>query len=415
MLEIKLTISRSGTGPILPQPAQIPFSVFLVLVVAYTAIAPNFDQPFISYAFAGSVFFLVVACAGMRAWAMAVIAALGFSLCHRLFPQGGNVTGPSLSLYAGMLGRGCLAVLGWKTVWATPEESGRFLRCTVVAVAIVAFVLASLVALNLTVSGRARVLDPYLYVFDGSLGFQPSFVLGQLFARYRPLAAVARGSYFALPLVIALASAGYLRSGSPWRPLAILTSAGVFGYLLYWVFPATGPLYVAGATFPNFPHSFATLGQLHPHPITLPVPAPRNAMPSLHMAWALLLWSCCRPFPLLSRGFALAYVLLTVVATLGTGEHYLADLVVAVPFSLAVEALWTPSQGITRYAALAGGTSLTLIWLLALRYGSEIFLLTPIIPWACVIASTATSLVLERFLYFPQPSRPVAEDASRLQ
>ena len=353
MLEIKLTINRSGTGPILPHPAQIPFSVFLVLVVAYTAIAPNFDQPFISYAFAGAVVFLVVARAGMRAWAMAVIAALGFSLCHRFFPQGGNVAGPSLSLYAGMLGRGCLVVLGWKTIWATPEESGRFLRCTVVAAAIVAFVLASLVALNLTVSGRSRVLDSYLYVFDGSLGFQPSFVLGQLFARYRPLAAVARGSYFALPLVIALASAGYLRSGSPWRPLAILTSAGVLGYLLYWVFPATGPLYVAGATFPNLPHSFATLGQMHPHPITLPIPAPRNAMPSLHMAWALLLWFCCRPFSRLSRGFALAYVLLTVVATLGTGEHYLADLVVALPFSVAVQALWTPSAG--NYALRCAG------------------------------------------------------------
>jgi hypothetical protein len=268
-----------------------------------------------------------------------------------------------------------------------------------IAAGIVVFVLASLVALNLTVSGRSRVLDLYLYTFDGSLGFQPSFLLGQLFRRYRPLAAVARASYFGLPVVLALVSSGYLRSTSPWRPLAILTSAGVFGYLLYWIFPAMGPLYLAGASFPNAQNSFATLAQMHPQPITVPIPAPRNAMPSLHMAWALLLWFGCRPFSRIARGFALGYVVLTVAATLGTGEHYLADLVVALPFAVAVQALWASSQGITRYTALAGGTSLTLTWLLALRYGSDIFLLAPAITWGCVIVSTAISLALERFLY----------------
>lgn len=81
--EIKLTINRSGTALILRHPAQIPSSVYLVLVLV-----------------------------------------------------------PS------------------------PEESRRLLRWTLVGAGIVAFVLASLVALNLTVSGRARVLDSYLYVFD---------------------------------------------------------------------------------------------------------------------------------------------------------------------------------------------------------------------------------------------------------
>jgi hypothetical protein len=370
-----------------------------VLVVAYTAVATNFDQPFISYAFSSAAVFLVAMGAGIRAWAMAVIAALGVSLCHRFFPQGGSVAGPSVSLYAGMLGRGCLVVLGWKAIWASPEESRRFLRCLLVTVGIVGFVLASLLALNLTVSGRSRVLDSYLYVFDGSLGFQPSFLLGQLFARDRLLDTVARASYFCLPVVLALASVGYLRSESPWRPLAILTSAGVLGYLLYWIFPATGPLYVAGANFPNSPHAFATLGQLRPHPITLPIAAPRNAIPSLHMAWALLLWFNCKPLSRLSRGFALAYVVLTIVATLGTGEHYLADLAVAVPFSVAVQALWTGVQTNVRFVGLAVGTGLTLIWLAALRHGTQFFLLSPAIGWSCVLGSTMTSLALQRRLH----------------
>jgi hypothetical protein len=32
-------------------------SVFILLVAAYTAIAPNFDQPFVSYGFASAVIF----------------------------------------------------------------------------------------------------------------------------------------------------------------------------------------------------------------------------------------------------------------------------------------------------------------------------------------------------------------------
>jgi hypothetical protein len=395
--EINLTIDRSGTGQSFRHPGQIPFSVFMVLVVGYTAIAPNFDQPSISYAFASAVIFLFVARSQTGHWIAALIAAAVFSLCQAFFPQGIGVAGPSPNLYAGMLGRGSLLVLGWRTIWASPEERRRLLRISLIPVGIVLFVLASLVVLNLT-SGRSQVLDSYLYVFDGSLGFQPSFVLGQFFERYKPAAELARTAYLALPLVFALACAGYLKYGSPWPPLGILASAGVLGYLLYFVFPATGPLYVRGASFPGSPHTFATLREIHPHAIALAVRVPRNAMPSLHMAWALLLWFNCRPFSRIARGFTLLYVALTVVATLGTGEHYLADLAVAVPFSVAVQALWTPAERPTRYIVLASATSLTLIWLMVLRYGSGVFLVSPVIPWACVVVSTASSLALERVL-----------------
>ena len=369
-----------------------------MLVFAYTAIAPNFDQPFINYAFASAVIFLAVAHTGRAAWIAASVAAIGFSLCHALFPQGPHVAASPVSLYAAMLGRGGLVVLGWRTIWSIGEERRRLLRISLLPVGIVLFVLATLVALNLTLE-RSRVLDSYLYVFDGSLGFQPSFVLGQLFLRYRPVAELARATYFAVPLVIAMTCAGYLKYGSPWRPLGILASAGVLGYLLYFVFPATGPLYVFGASFPGSPQLFATLAEMHPHPIDLPVPAPRNAMPSLHMAWALLLWFNCRPLSRTARGLAVTYVVLTVIDTLGTGEHYLADLAVALPFSVAVQALWTGVRGNTRYAVLAGGASLTVIWLVALRYGTRFFLLSPAVPWGCVIGSTIVSFMLGRLLY----------------
>ena len=287
----------------------------------------------------------------------------------------------------------------------TARERRLLLRVSLLPVGTVLFVLASLVALNLTVT-RSQVLDPYLHVFDGSLGFQPSFVLGQVFERYKALAEMARATYFALPLVIALVCCGYLKYGSPWRPLGILASAGVLGYLLYFVFPATGPIYVSGASFPGSPQAFATLAETYPHPIDLPTPAPRNAMPSLHMAWALLLWFSCRPLSRATRALALTYVALTIIDTLGTGEHYLADLAVALPFSIAVQALWARVREQTRYAVLAGGTSLSVIWLVVLRYGTRFFLLSPAIPWACVIGSTIVSLMLNRFLYDDRQAKP---------
>jgi hypothetical protein len=395
--KIKLTNSISGIGLVPRHPAQIPWSVFVVLVAAYTAIAPNFDQPFVNYAFASAVVFLFMADSGTEAWIAAVVAALGFSLCHAFFPRSANIAAPSVNLYAGMLGRGSLVVLGLRRIWASPQEGRDLRKIWLLPLGIVLFVLASLVALNLTVA-RSRVLDSYLYVFDGSLGFQPSFLLGRFFSRYKLFADLGRETYFALPLVIALVCAGYLRRGSPWKPLGIVASAGLLGYLLYFVFPATGPIYVAGATFLNSPHPFATLGQMRPHPIPLAIAVPRNAMPSLHMAWALLLWFNCRRFSRVWRGLALTYVLLMIVDTLGTGEHYLADLVVALPFAVAVQALWTPVQATTRYAVFAGAMSLTLIWLGLLRYGSDFFLLSVAVPWGCALASTVLSLALERFL-----------------
>ncbi len=63
------------------------------------------------------------------------------------------------------------------------------------------------------------------------------------------------------------------------------------------------------------------------------VNAPRNAMPSLHMTWALLaLWYSPRRLLWASA----VSVRLTALATVGLGEHYLIDLAAAVPFTWAV-------------------------------------------------------------------------------
>jgi hypothetical protein len=67
--------------------------------------------------------------------------------------------------------------------------------------------------------------------------------------------------------------------------------------------------------------------------------APRNCMPSMHLTWALLIWSNSRG---LTRLLAGVFAALTALATLATGEHYFPDLLAAGPWT------WTLNQ-------LAGG------------------------------------------------------------
>ncbi len=59
----------------------------------------------------------------------------------------------------------------------------------------------------------------------------------------------------------------------------------------------------------------------------------RDCMPSLHLAWALLLWIYSGRW---LRIPMLIFAVLTAAATVGLGEHYAIDLVAALPFTWAV-------------------------------------------------------------------------------
>ncbi|MFY9910909.1 MAG: hypothetical protein WCF22_08160 [Candidatus Sulfotelmatobacter sp.] len=73
---------------VLPQRgARIRFSILLLALIAFAAIAMNFDQPFVSYAFAGAVgiwslpaFFAFTGCAQPP-------RRQGFVLCIFIFPS----------------------------------------------------------------------------------------------------------------------------------------------------------------------------------------------------------------------------------------------------------------------------------------------------------------------------------------
>src|SRR5207249_279782 len=118
----------------------------------------------------------------------------------------------------------------------------------------------------------------FLYAFDGSLGFQPSFLLGRMLYYHAGLAEPVQTLYFAIALPIALVYATQRRRGYAlgYKILPLLMAASAGGYLLYFVLPATGPVYEFAGQFPLVIPPVT----LHPGPI-LPLAerAVRNGMP----------------------------------------------------------------------------------------------------------------------------------------
>jgi PAP2 superfamily len=302
----------------------------------------------------------------------------------------------------GYIGLVSFLVLGLRAVWAGPDEQKQLKSILIPAAGFTVFILGTSKFLGLSALLFPKTMDVYAYAFDGSLGFQPAFMVGRWFRDYAVVGTIGRGLYEALPLGMALVYAAYLRlkKTTPLLLLEIFMSAGLLGYFLYLTFPAAGPVYLLGPRFPGLPTPFAPmrtliLGGHFLRTFYLPQEIGRNAMPSLHMTWALLMAFNCKPFPRLVRAAAVIYVFATVLGTMGTGEHYFIDLVVALPFAVAIQALATrsaPLKSRNRLFPLVGGATLTLLWLLVVRFAIPFFYQwTPLVPWLCIIASTALS------------------------
>jgi hypothetical protein len=224
-------------------------------------------------------------------------------------------------------------------------------------------------------------LDYFLYNFDASLGIQPSFAAANLTHTFRALYWIEAMVYNSLGFWFAMVYAVHAFSGLKSR-ISILTlfiANAFIGFSLYFLFPAMGPKYA----FPSFP---ALPGQIHPAAALLSgVP---NAMPSLHFGGTLLICWLSQPWKWFYR-ITLALSALTALATLGLGEHYFIDLVVAVPYALAIFALSAKTS--KRRVPLAAGSAMVILWLCFLRTG----LFYSLVSWALVVATLVISFKLK--------------------
>lgn len=374
----------------------VPVGVAVLIVLS---LAP-LDQPFVSFSLLGTLLLFLCTRPRLRTIALILVAA-GLAaplLVHRgALPLEDRITSAIL-VFASLVGMFSLGALMVVLLGAKGEERRRAAMLANSSLLLLVFSLAVGPLLPLLARLTPTTLDLYLYVFDDTLGGEPSFAVGKLMFGSSLMHSILALTYYSITAAIAGFAALELRR----RPtsLPILVRAGilstVFGVICYQLYPAAGPKYLMGPRFPLHPLASDLTRQLSIRPLMSPVTVPRNAMPSLHFAWALLIWFNTRTFSRSVRVLAGVYVLLTALATLGTGEHYFADLVVALPFSLLVQAIlqWRTRSTLNRIAMAACGL-LTALWICLLRFAVSVFWLTPVVPWLLVAATVGGCLLLE--------------------
>jgi hypothetical protein len=255
--------------------------------------------------------------------------------------------------------------------------------------------------LDMTAAAHPKTLDLYLLMFDSSLHTQPSFLLGQIYATQPWIHITTLIAYIGLAVPIMMVYAGRLVKFGE-KAVASMVAfviTGPVGLLFYNIFPAAGPHNLFGHKFPFEPLPYSKLVQVIWEPVT--ILGPRNAMPSLHLAWTLLAWWYSRGLSRVERTIAFAFLFLTAFATMGTGEHWLADLIVAFPFALMIQAACSytlPLADRRRQAAFFVGLGATVGWLMLLRYCTRLFWTSPLVPWSLVIATIALTSIRQGVL-----------------
>ncbi len=321
---------------------------------------------------------------------------------------------PSLAGIASYLGISSLAILGLRAIWSRGKEQERMALAFVPALLFVTSDWGSTILLGWTERANPKVLDLYLFSFDSSLRVQIAFLTGQAYALWPWFRAVGTFFYIGLPLVIGLVYAGQLlrdRTRAISAMIAFLIT-GPVGVLFYNLLPAVGPIHIFLGQFPWKPIPAEQATHLSVEPIA--VAGLRNCMPSLHMSWVLLAWWYSRGLSVWERGMAMAFVVFTIFATMGTGEHYFIDLVVAFPFVVflqglcALELKWNERARVT---VILYGLLLTLAWIAALRFALKVFWISPILPWVCCIATVASALFAQKRLEAATDGRKSQETA----
>jgi hypothetical protein len=300
---------------------------------------------------------------------------------------------PKVMAWLSFLGLGSLLVMAIRSVWAPNREALKMLLYGwVPAVLFVSSDYFASTMLAWTAAAHPKTLDLYLLSFDFSLRVPLVFIAGQMYEVHAWLHNASLIVYVGLAIPITIVYAGRLvrfkEKAFPSMMAFLIT--GPVGILFYNLFPAGGPHNLLPGLFPFNPPSVLDVPRILLEPVV--IGGARNAMPSLHMAWVLLAWWYSRGLSRVERGIVLIFLVFTAFSTMGTGEHWFVDLIVAFPFALLIQAIcayslsWNDGR---RLSAFFFGLLVTFSWLAMLRYGAKFFWTSPVVPWALVAATVA--------------------------
>jgi hypothetical protein len=367
----------------------------LVVLADVAALHLDFRQPFVGYGIGGACLLLLAARPNWRQVIIVVVAAamIAFFVVRRIEDA---VT--LVIQLTGSLGLASLLFLFCKAVWEPRQARSKTFRILLPACVLTFMIFGSVYSLNMASYLHAKTFDLYTFVFDGSFGFQPSFICGRALAANSWLIPPVRLTYEGIVLAMAAFYAAFMarREKPIWELIELLFAAAMVGYLFFSVFPVCGPRYGFPASFPGADFPYARLEGLTLQRIPVDWLIPRNGVPSLHFTWALLIWWNTRTLTRWGRAAAAAFVLATAFDTMATGEHYLFDLIAALPFALCMQASMVRTVAFRnreRWLPVLCGGAMFLGWLILCRVGLPLLLQSEFLPWSLALASSAVSIV----------------------
>jgi hypothetical protein len=388
------TPSLSGREAGLPFVLRAASCAVLAVLVLTACTYLDFKQPFIGYGFGGALlFFIAAGCTRKR---VAALVAAGVLLSA--WVVWGRYQDPATLLVQviGAFGLASLLILACAVLWNGANHEPAAYRALLPAMALAFMVLAAKYSLNMASLLHGKTLDAYAFVFDGAYG-EPSFVFGRVVDSNPWLFPFVKITYEGILLAMAAFYAGFMRRRNKpiWEILELLFASAMIGYAFFSIFPVCGPRYAFGRDFPGLAVPYAAFHQWRLAKIPVPPMFPRNGVPSLHMTWALLIWLNTRSLSRWARFAALAFVLATAFDTLASGEHYLFDLVAALPFTLSMQALMTRTVSIRarqRWLPIVCGSVLFLSWLVIGRFGISIMVMNRALSWFLLALSSTVSI-----------------------
>ena len=380
-----------------PLPIAIRTAVIacLVVVADIAALHLDFRQPFVGYGIGGACLLLLAARPNWRQIGIVLLATamIAFFVVRRIEDAATLVI-----QLTGSLGLASLLFLSCKAVWEPRQARSKTFRILLPACVMTFMIFGSVYSLNMASYLHSKTFDLYAFVFDGSFGFQPSFACGRTLAANSWLIPLVRLTYEGIVLAMAAFYAAFMarREKPIWELIELLFAAAMVGYLFFSMFPVCGPRYGFPASFPGADFPYARLESLNLQRIPVDWLIPRNGVPSLHFTWALLIWWNTRTLPRWGRVAATAFVLATAFDTMATGEHYLFDLIAALPFALCMQASMVRTVAFRnreRWLPVLCGGAMFLGWLILGRFGLSLFLQSEFLPWSLALASSALSIV----------------------
>ncbi|MFI5009381.1 MAG: phosphatase PAP2 family protein [Solirubrobacterales bacterium] len=163
---------------------------------------------------------------------------------------------------------------------------------------------------------------------EQTLRIDPEGTLNRWMAHHHTLGVVSSYYYDNAHFVVTLGLLGWLwwRRADIYRPMrSALVLMNVIGLAVFWLYPVAPPRMLAG--FTDVVANTGAVGSWHTGPLAHDANQ-LAAMPSLHMAWAawcgLVLWQLSPRVWV--RAPAVLYPCLTCLAVLGTGNHFVLDI-----------------------------------------------------------------------------------------